>query len=126
MDRLGYALSNIDRRQNYIRMNVSFHGRRTSVGLEREVLDMLTELCLTEGITLNQLCMRIASTRGPNGDDGAKNLSRRLRVLALTYSRLFGSAEAQNTRHSSAEAAVTSAGAGTDTGAGAASVSRAA
>jgi predicted DNA-binding ribbon-helix-helix protein len=93
MDRLGYALANIDRRQTYIRMNVSFNGRRTSVGLEREVLDMLTELCLAEELTLNQLCARIAATDGPNGENGAKNLSRRLRVLALTYSRLFGSAQ---------------------------------
>lgn len=120
MDRLGYALANIDRRQTYIRMNVSFHGRRTSVGLEREVLDMLTELCITEGITLNQLCTRIASTRGPNGDDGAKNLSRRLRVLALTYSRLFGSAEADDARHNTVAAEA----AGTDTSTS--SVSRAA
>jgi len=61
--------------------NVILDDRRTSLRLELAIWDALEEICAREGITLNQLCMRVERQRGP------RSLAAAIRVYALQYFR---------------------------------------
>lgn len=65
-----------------IRKNVTIGQRRTSVSLEAQVWNSLSEVCTRESITIDQLCTKVAEKRQES------SMSSALRVFLLTYFRL--------------------------------------
>ncbi len=61
--------------------NIVVAGRRTSMRLEPEMWRALAEIGDAEGLSLNDLCSKIAETRGRSG------LTSAVRVFALAYFR---------------------------------------
>ncbi|MBQ4084909.1 MAG: ribbon-helix-helix domain-containing protein [Alphaproteobacteria bacterium] len=61
--------------------NVVVNGRRTSMRLEREVWNALSESCRHQNISLNSLCSQIEKSKDKIG------LSSAMRVYAFNYYR---------------------------------------
>jgi len=59
--------------------NVVVNGRRTSMRLEREVWNALSESCKEQNISLNTLCSQIEKSKDKRG------LSSAMRVYAFNY-----------------------------------------
>ena len=59
--------------------NVIVNGRRTSMRLDREICQSLSDICNREDINLNELCSKIDSVRGKAG------LSCSVRLFVLVY-----------------------------------------
>jgi len=66
---------------NRQRRNVTLGSRRTSVSLEEQVWDGLTEICRREEIGLDELCTSVEARRVDS------SMSSALRVFLLTYFR---------------------------------------
>lgn len=65
-----------------IRKNVTIGNRRTSVSLEAQVWNGLSEICRREDIGIDGLCTAVAERRKES------SMSSALRVFLLTYFRL--------------------------------------
>ncbi|WP_193183887.1 ribbon-helix-helix domain-containing protein [Nisaea sediminum] len=65
-----------------IRKNVTIGNRRTSVSLEAQVWNGLSDICKREEIGIDALCTRVAERRKES------SMSSALRVFLLTYFRL--------------------------------------
>ncbi len=61
--------------------NVRVKGRRTSVRLERDLWDALSDICTREEVSLNQICAHVADTNGDRGSTSS------LRVFIINYYR---------------------------------------
>ena len=61
--------------------NVVVNGRRTSMRLEKEVWNALSESCKEQNISLNTLCSQIEKTKDKRG------LSSAMRIHALNFYR---------------------------------------
>jgi len=61
--------------------NVVVNGRRTSMRLDKETWQALSDICKRENITLYKLCSLIDSSKGASG------LSSATRLFVLTYYR---------------------------------------
>ncbi len=61
--------------------NVRVKGRRTSVRLERDLWDALSDICAREEVSLNQICTHVAATNGERGFTSS------LRVFIINYYR---------------------------------------
>ena len=61
--------------------NVVMNGRRTSMRLEKEVWNALSESCRHQNISLNTLCSQIEETKDDTG------LSSAMRIHALNFYR---------------------------------------
>ena len=59
--------------------NVVVNGRRTSMRLEKEVWNALSESCKEQNISLNTLCSQIEETKDTSG------LSSAMRIHALNF-----------------------------------------
>ena len=70
-----------EKSRNRQRRNVTLGSRRTSVSLEDQVWDGLTDICRREEIGLDQLCTAVDRRRVES------SLSSALRVFLLTYFR---------------------------------------
>ena len=64
-----------------ISRNITIAGRRTSVRLEPAMWEALHDICLREGLTVNEMCSRVAERRH------GTSLTAALRVSILTYFR---------------------------------------
>jgi predicted DNA-binding ribbon-helix-helix protein len=73
--------------------NVRIAGRRTSVRLEREMWDALTDISKRENIGFNPLCTYVAATRREGG------FTSNLRVFIMNYFRDPAHAEALRSAH---------------------------
>jgi len=73
-----------------IRKNVTIGNRRTSVSLEAQVWNGLSDICNREEIGMDALCTRVAECRKES------SMSSALRVFLLTYFRLV----VENIEHS--------------------------
>jgi predicted DNA-binding ribbon-helix-helix protein len=62
--------------------NVSVRGRRTSIRLEPQLWDTLSEICRREFCTLHDVCSYAAERKPPHG-----SLASSLRVFVLDYFR---------------------------------------
>ena len=62
--------------------NVSVHGHRTSIRLEPQIWDSMTEICRSEFCTPHDVCSYVAEHKPPNG-----SLTSSLRVFILDYFR---------------------------------------
>jgi predicted DNA-binding ribbon-helix-helix protein len=67
-----------DRRSALVMRNISVHGRRTSIRLEPEMWDGLTEICRLEYCTTQDVCSYVADHRHGS-------LASSLRVFILGY-----------------------------------------
>lgn len=67
--------------RNRQRRNVTLGSRRTSVSLEEQVWDGLTEICRREEVGLDELCTSVEVRRVDS------SMSSALRVFLLTYFR---------------------------------------
>lgn len=67
--------------------NISVHGRRTSLRLERTIWDALEEICRREQCSLNTLCARIKET------GSEYTLTASVRVYVLAYYRAAATEE---------------------------------
>ncbi|MCR9071557.1 MAG: ribbon-helix-helix domain-containing protein [Alphaproteobacteria bacterium] len=67
--------------RNRQRRNVTLGSRRTSVSLEEQVWDGLTEVCRREEVGLDELCTAVEQRRVES------SMSSALRVFLLTYYR---------------------------------------
>lgn len=67
--------------RNRQRRNVTLGSRRTSVSLEQQVWNGLTEICRREEIGLDELCTAVEARRVDS------SMSSALRVFLLTYFR---------------------------------------
>ena len=67
--------------RNRQRRNVTLGSRRTSVSLEEQVWDGLTEVCRREEVGLDELCTAVETRRVDS------SMSSALRVFLLTYYR---------------------------------------
>ena len=63
--------------------NVVVNGRRTSMRLDKETWQALSDICRRENITLYKLCSLIDSSKGASG------LSSATRLFVLTYFRFI-------------------------------------
>ena len=61
--------------------NVIVNGRRTSMRLEKEVWNALSESCKEQNISLNTLCLQIEETKDKRG------LSSAMRIYAFNHYR---------------------------------------
>ncbi len=61
--------------------NVRVKGRRTSVRLERDLWDALSDICAREEVSLDQICAHVADTNGDRGFTSS------LRVFIINYYR---------------------------------------
>lgn len=61
--------------------NVTIHGHRTSLRLQREMWEAIDEICRRERLTIHELCSRIASQK--NG----RSLTSEVRVYTIAYFR---------------------------------------
>lgn len=72
--------SHPDRHSALVMRNVSVRGRRTSIRLEPEIWNTLTEICRREFCTPHDVCSYVAGRRPPHG-----SLASSLRVFILEY-----------------------------------------
>ena len=75
--------------------NVIVNGRRTSMRLEREVWNALSESCKEQNISLNTLCSQIEKSKDKRG------LSSAMRVYALNFYRNLVKIYRQQTKNTS-------------------------
>ena len=59
--------------------NVIVNGRRTSMRLDMEIWQSLSDICQQEHISIHQLCSKIDAEKGNSGLSGA------VRLFAFTY-----------------------------------------
>ena len=59
--------------------NVIVNGRRTSMRLDQEIWNSLSDICQKEDMNIHQLCSKIDSQKGNSGLSGA------VRLFVLTY-----------------------------------------
>jgi predicted DNA-binding ribbon-helix-helix protein len=80
----GLIASNEDSEQHsaLVIHNVSVHGHRTSIRLERPIWDTLAEVCRREFCTPHDVCSYVAEHKPPHG-----SLTSALRVFILDYFR---------------------------------------
>jgi predicted DNA-binding ribbon-helix-helix protein len=71
-----------DRRSALVIRNVSVHGHRTSIRLEPQIWDSMTEICRSEFCTPHDVCSYVAERKPPQG-----SLTSSLRVFILDYFR---------------------------------------
>jgi predicted DNA-binding ribbon-helix-helix protein len=71
-----------DQRSSLVIRNVKVHGRRTSVRLEPQMWDSMTEICRREFCTPHDVCSYVAERKPPHD-----SLSSSLRVFILEYFR---------------------------------------
>ncbi len=64
--------------------NVVIDGRRTSLRLESEMWMAMDQIAALEGMTIHQLCSRVANVRRPS------SLTSAIRVFLLAYFRRLG------------------------------------
>jgi predicted DNA-binding ribbon-helix-helix protein len=69
-------------RSSLVIRNVNVHGHRTSVRLEPQMWDSMTEICRREFCTLHDICSYVAERKPPHD-----SLSSSLRVFILEYFR---------------------------------------
>ena len=80
--------------------NIRIGARRTSVRLEPELWTALEELAARESLTINQICARVQSIRGPNG-----GFTSAMRVFIITYYKIqLSRAERECQRFSTSQA----------------------
>ncbi|MCR9176553.1 MAG: ribbon-helix-helix domain-containing protein [Alphaproteobacteria bacterium] len=72
-----------EKSQNRQRKNVMLGNRRTSVSLEDQVWDGLTEVCRREEISVDELCTKVERLRV------GSSMSSALRVFLMTYFRML-------------------------------------
>jgi predicted DNA-binding ribbon-helix-helix protein len=72
-----------EKSQNRLRKNVMIGDRRTSVSLEDQVWDGLTEICRREEVSIDTLCTEIEARRV------GSSMSSALRVFLMTYFRML-------------------------------------
>ena len=68
--------------------NVNVHGHRTSIRLERQIWDTLTEICRREFCMPHDVCSYVAERKPPHG-----SLTSALRVFILDYFRAAATEE---------------------------------
>ena len=71
-----------DERSSLVSRNVKVHGHRTSVRLEPQMWDSMTEICRREFCTPDDVCSYVAERKPPHD-----SLSSSLRVFMLDYFR---------------------------------------
>jgi predicted DNA-binding ribbon-helix-helix protein len=71
-----------DERSSLVIRNVKVHGHRTSVRLEPQMWDSMTEICRREFCTPDDVCSYVAERKPPRD-----SLSSSLRVFILDYFR---------------------------------------
>jgi predicted DNA-binding ribbon-helix-helix protein len=71
-----------DERSSLVIRNVKVHGHRTSVRLEPQMWDSMTEICRREFCTPDDVCSYVAERKSPQG-----SLSSSLRAFMLDYFR---------------------------------------
>ena len=71
-----------DKRSALVIRNVSVHGHRTSIRLEPQIWDSMTEICRREFCTPHDVCSYVAERKPPHG-----SLTSSLRVFILNYFR---------------------------------------
>jgi len=64
-----------------VQRNIALGAHRTTVRLEPAMWDALDEICQREGVSLNELCSRIADRRS------ASSLTATVRVFVMSYFR---------------------------------------
>ena len=72
-----------EKSQNRKRKNVMLGDRRTSVSLEDQVWDGLTDVCRREEISIDELCTKVERLRV------GSSMSSALRVFLMTYFRML-------------------------------------
>jgi predicted DNA-binding ribbon-helix-helix protein len=82
-DKVGRSSVPKEKSQNRQRKNVMLGERRTSVSLEDQVWDGLTEVCRREEISIDELCTRVEGLRI------GSSMSSALRVFLMTYFRML-------------------------------------
>lgn len=75
------------RSSTLVQRNIAVDSHRTTVRLEPDMWDALFEICRREGVSLNDLCTRIAVRRS------ASNLTATIRIFALSYFRAAATEE---------------------------------
>ena len=71
-----------DKRSALVIRNVSVNGHRTSIRLEPQIWDSMTEICRREFCTPHDVCSYVAERKPPHG-----SLTSSLRVFILNYFR---------------------------------------
>jgi predicted DNA-binding ribbon-helix-helix protein len=71
-----------DKRSALVIRNISVHGHRTSIRLEPQIWDSMTEICRSEFCTPHDVCSYVAEHKPPHG-----SLTSSLRVFILDYFR---------------------------------------
>ena len=71
-----------DQRSSLVSRNVKVHGHRTSVRLEPQMWDSMTEICRREFCTPDDVCSYVAERKPPHD-----SLSSSLRAFMLEYFR---------------------------------------
>jgi len=71
-----------DRHSALVMRNVSVRGRRTSIRLEPQLWDSMTEICRSEFCTPHDVCSYVAEHKPPHG-----SLTSSLRVFIVDYFR---------------------------------------
>jgi predicted DNA-binding ribbon-helix-helix protein len=71
-----------DKRSALVIRNVSVHGHRTSIRLEPQIWDSMTEICRSEFCTPHDVCSYVAERKPAHG-----SLTSSLRVFILDYFR---------------------------------------
>ena len=71
-----------DKRSSLVIRNVNVNGHRTSIRLEPQIWDSMTEICHSEFCTPHDVCSYVAEHKPPHG-----SLTSSLRVSILDYFR---------------------------------------
>jgi predicted DNA-binding ribbon-helix-helix protein len=74
--------SHSDRQSALVMRNISVRGHRTSIRLEPQIWESMTEICRREFCTPHDVCSYVAERKPPNG-----SLTSSLRVFILGYFR---------------------------------------
>jgi predicted DNA-binding ribbon-helix-helix protein len=74
--------SHPDRQSALVMRNISVRGHRTSIRLEPQIWESMTEICRREFCTLHDVCSYVAERKPPHG-----SLTSSLRVFILNYFR---------------------------------------
>jgi predicted DNA-binding ribbon-helix-helix protein len=74
--------SHPDRQSALVMRNISVRGHRTSIRLEPQIWESMTEICRREFCTPHDVCSYVAERKPPNG-----SLTSSLRVFILSYFR---------------------------------------
>jgi len=72
-----------EKSRNRLRKNIMLGTRRTSVSLEDQVWDGLTEICRREEVSVDELCTEVEGRRV------GSSMSSALRVFLMTYFRML-------------------------------------